>query len=146
MGLNVYFVQLGYWRTETTSFSSAISVFGCGFICKLYGKTVMTWWRLHAMLERISTNLSLGRRWFSLPGGIFGRSGMTELSGTSSHLSERGEMDSFMISLCSLIESNRSTERSYLNGLISYLLEGSCFCSVFVYLYLLGLVHLYSLL
>ena len=124
MGLNVYFVQLGYWRTETTSFSSAISVFGCGFICKLYGKTVMTWWRLHAMLERISTNLSLGR-WFSLPGGIFGRSGMTELSGTSNHLSGRGEMASFMISLCSLIESNGSIERPYLSGLISYLLEES---------------------
>ena len=117
----------------------------CGFICKLYGKTVMTWWRLPTMLERTLTNLSLGR-WYSLPGGIFGRSGMTELSGTSSHLSERGEMDSFMISLCSLIESNRSIERPYLNGLISFLLEGNCFCSLFVFSYLLGLVHLYSLL
>ena len=76
------------------------------------------------MLERISTNVSLGR-WYSLPGGIFGRSGMTELSGTSSHLLGRGEMASFMTSLCSLIESNGSIERPYLSGLITYLLEES---------------------
>ena len=130
---NVFFVLLGFWRTETTSFSSAISVHACGITCKLYGKTVMTWWRLLAMLERTSTNLSLGR-WFSLHGGIFGRLGMTELSGTSSHLSGRGEMDSFMISLCSLIESNRSIERPYLNGLISFLLEGSCFFCIYVFI------------
>ena len=121
---NVFFVLLGYWRTEITSFSSAILVFACGIICKFYGKTVMTWWRLLAMLERTSTNLSLGR-WFSLPGGIFGRLGMTELSGTSSHLSGCGKMASFMTSLCSLTESNGNIERPYLSGLISYLLEES---------------------
>ena len=126
---NVFFVLLGFWRTETTSFSSAISVHACGITCKLYGKTVMTWWRLPSMLERSSTNLSL-RRWFLLPGGIFGRIEMTELSGTSSLPSEHGDMDSFMISLCFLIESNRSTRRPYLNGLISFLLEGSGFCSL----------------
>ena len=78
------------------------------------------------MLERISTNLSLGR-WYSLPGGIFGRSGMTELSGTSNHLSGRGEMASFMISLCSLIESNGNLETPFLSGLIFFLLEESSF-------------------
>ena len=76
------------------------------------------------MLERISTNLSLGK-WSLFPSGIFGRSGMTELSGISKLLLGRGEMASFMISLCSLIESNGSIERPYLSGLISYLLEES---------------------
>ena len=81
MGLNVYSVQLGHLRTETTFFSSAISVFVCGIICKLFGRIVMTWLKLLGMPERISTNLSLGK-WSSLLGGIFGMSGMTELSET----------------------------------------------------------------
>ena len=123
---NVFFVLLGFWRTEITSFSSAISVYACGITCKFYGKTVMTWWRLLAMLERTSTNLSLGR-WFSLHGGIFGRLGMTELSGTSSHLSGCGKMASFMTSLYSLTESNGSIEKPYLSGLIFFLLEDICF-------------------
>ena len=126
MGQNMCFVQLRHWRIETTSFSSAILVFACGTICKLNGKIVKIWWKLLMMLGRISTSLSLGR-WFSRPGGIFGRSGMIELSGTSSHLSGCGKMASFMTSHCSLIESKGSIGRPYLSGLISYLLEESCF-------------------
>jgi len=83
------------------------------------------------MLERISTNLSLGK-WSLLLSGIFGRSGMTELSGTSNPPSGHGEMASFMISLCSLIESNGSIERPYLSGLISYLLEESWLCNIVI--------------
>jgi len=91
---------------------------------------MMIWWKLLAMLGRTSTSLSLGR-WFSRPGGIFGRSGMIELSGTSNHLSGHGGMASFMILLCSLIESNGNIEMPFLSGLIFFLLEESCCCVYF---------------
>ena len=128
---NVFFARLEYWRTEITSFSSAILVFACGTICKLNGKIVMIWWKLLIMLGRISTSLSLGR-WFSRPGGIFGRSGMIELSGTSNHLSGHGGMGSFMILLCSLIGSNGNTGKPFLSGLTFFLLEESCCCFCFL--------------
>ena len=132
---NVFFARLEYWRTEITSFSSAILVFACGTICKLNGKIVMIWWKLLVMLGRISTSLSLGR-WFSRPGGIFGRSGMIELSGTFNHLSGHGGIASFMISLCSLTKSNGNLETHFLSGLIFCLLEESSF---FVSLFLCNL-------
>ena len=127
MDHNVFFAQQGLWRTEIIFSSSVISVLAYGSTCRFMGKTVRIWWRLPCMLKRNSTSLSL-LKWCLLPGGTFGRLEMTGHSGTSGLPSEHGDMDPFMISLCFLIESSRSTRRHYLNGLISFLLEGSYFC------------------
>ena len=129
MDHNVFFAQQGLWMTEIIFSSSVISVLAYGSTCRFFGKTVKIWWRLPCMRKRNSTSLSL-LKWCLLPGGTFGRLEMIGLSRTSGLPSEHGDMDSFMISLCFLIESNRSTRRPYLNGLISFLLEGSCFCSL----------------
>ena len=92
----------------------------------MFGRIVMTWLKLLGTPERISTNLSLGK-WSSLLGGIFGKSEMTELSGTFDLLSGVGGMTSFMIYHYFPIESKGNIEMPCLSGLISYLLKEGFF-------------------
>src|SRR4051812_1609208 len=119
MALNACSVLPNIWRTDITSFSSAISVLESGLICRLIGPMDLTWFTLPRGPESLSTSLSL-LKWCSLPGGISGWSGMLNVSGMSGHLLPNGELASFMTLLCLVKELSPCLEIHYLDGLISF--------------------------